>query len=38
MLLRHCTWQEVDAYLDRSKGIVVPITHNGTNPQGAAEF
>ncbi len=25
MLLQHCTWQEVDAYLERSKGIVVPI-------------
>ena len=25
MLLQHCTWQEIDAYLERSKGVVVPI-------------
>ncbi len=25
MLLQHCTWQDVDAYLERSKGVVVPM-------------
>ena len=25
MQLQHCTWQEIDAYLERSKGVVVPI-------------
>ncbi len=25
MLLQHRTWQEIDAYLERSKGVVVPI-------------
>ena len=25
MLLQHCTWQEIDAYVERSKGVVVPI-------------
>ncbi len=25
MLLQHRTWREIDAYLERSKGVVVPI-------------
>lgn len=25
MQLQHRTWQEIDAYLERSKGIIVPI-------------
>lgn len=25
MKLQHCTWQDVEAYLERSQGIVVPI-------------
>ena len=25
MLLQHCTWAEVETYLERSLGIIVPI-------------
>ncbi|WP_297539866.1 creatininase family protein, partial [Roseovarius sp.] len=25
MLLHHSTWQEIDAYLTRSKAIIIPI-------------
>ncbi|HEY9648366.1 MAG TPA: creatininase family protein [Chroococcidiopsis sp.] len=25
MLLHHCTWPEVEAYLERSRGIIIPI-------------